>query len=58
MDEMFSKGHNSSKRGRARGEAGRRQTDREGSANVADWHVFKPVFIQEVQEDQGRYSDT
>lgn len=32
---------------------GQRQTDgREGSTKVADWHVFKPVFIQEVPEDK------
>lgn len=35
-----------------------RQTDREGYTKVADWHVFRPVFIQEVLEDKGGYSDT
>lgn len=29
-----------------------------GSDKVADWHVLKPIFNQEVQEDKGGYSDT
>lgn len=38
---------------------GQRQTDGRGrSTKVADWHVLRPVFIQEVLEDKGGYSDT
>lgn len=53
-----SKGQKSSQRGRTWGEARGRQTDGEGFTKVADWHVFKPVFIQEVLGDKGGYSDT
>lgn len=55
-----SKGHKSSESGRAWGQARGRQTDGEGATKVADWssNASKPVFIQEVLEGNGRYSDT
>lgn len=58
MDEMFQKDTKALKGGEARGRQTGRPRNMEGSAKVADWHVFKPVFIQEVLEDNGRYSDT
>lgn len=54
VDEMFQRDTKALKGG----EREERQTDGDGSTKVADWHVFKPVFIQEVLEDKGGYSDT
>lgn len=55
-----SKGHKSPESGRAWGQGRGRQTDGEGATKVADWssNASKPVFIQEVLEGNGRYSDT
>lgn len=61
VNEKFQKDTKSSKKqggGGERKEARGRQTDGKGSTIVAEWHVFKPIFIQEVQGGQGRYSDT
>lgn len=58
VDKMFQKDTKAVKRGEheERLEANRRTG--KGSTKVADWHVFKPVFIREVLGDKGRYSDT
>lgn len=58
MDKMFQKDTKALKGGEHEGRPEADRRTREGSAKVADWHVFKPVFIQEVLEDKGGYSDT
>lgn len=56
VDDMFQK----DTKALSGGQHEHRQTDGQGSTKVAgrSSNVLKPVFIQEVPEDNGRYSDT